>query len=256
MKSGFFVDIMDLNKLKAHTLRLKSMLEEYKNSEYSISLGKTVTIRVRRYFSLRAEAFNVLSNAKKLLPDSSVYCSMVLEDIKGDIGIGSMKICTNRIIELIDEELAADAHTEEGKLFDSARDKFNAAGKACIKGDHDAVLSCLNTSLELALKKKLEIPTVLPGINTSNVLDILISEKIGPVEHLEAVQKFIVPYDNAKKHLGLKTRDLHSVKALKAMEDFLPLWERADIKLSNDVKDKIYSGLKAKEKLKAEISSI
>lgn len=58
--------------------------------------------------------------------------------------------------------------------------KIRSAGESFLKGDHSSTMNNSNTAAELMLKDKLDIPTTITKINTSNILDLLISEKIGP----------------------------------------------------------------------------
>jgi HEPN domain-containing protein len=145
------------------------------------------------------------------------------------------------ILDMKLEEIK-DKDKEKPKNFlDSAQDKLKQAGLSFDNKDYSGVSNKLNTAVELAIKDALDIPSTINGINTSKILDILISNKLGPVEYLREVKKHVL-MDNLVKHQGMSPIESRAVTAIAAVENlFKKLKEPVNI--SEEIKDKIWSGV-------------
>lgn len=84
----------------------------------------------------------------------------------------AIKLCT-QILELLNEETKTKEKIDEGKIFEGAKDKLKAAVMTFKRDDWPSTMNNLNTSIELALKDKLNIPTTIPNIQTNKIIDIL-----------------------------------------------------------------------------------
>lgn len=153
----------------------------------------------------------------------------------------ALKLCDN-ILELINEEKKSKEKIEEGKIFESAKDKLNAAVISFKREDWSSTMNNLNTSIELALKDKLDIPTTIPNIQTNKIIEILVKHKLGPVEYLKEVQKHVF-LDNKTKHQGYSPPKIDCVNAIKAITDLFARLDKTDIKLTEEIKKKIYGSI-------------
>jgi hypothetical protein len=136
-----------------------------------------------------------------------------------------------------------ESRKESERIFDNAKEKLKQAGIAFKNNDMSGVSNKLNTSVELALKDLLGIPTTIKEINVSKIIDIMINEKIGPTLYLSEVKKYVL-MDNLVKHIGLSPPEQRAVLAIAATENLLRKLDGVPPVLSEEVKNKIYSGLK------------
>ncbi|MEK6840931.1 MAG: hypothetical protein AABX79_03180 [Nanoarchaeota archaeon] len=144
-----------------------------------------------------------------------------------------------RVDELSEEE--AKKNAEVVKFLDSANDKLKQAGVSFENQDYSGVSNNLNTAVELALKDALDIPSTIKGINTSKIIDVLISYKKGPVEYLKEVKNHVL-MDNLVKHQGVSPVESRAVTAISSVENlFKKLKEQ--IVIDDEIKDKIWSGV-------------
>jgi len=132
---------------------------------------------------------------------------------------------------------------EEGIFLNSAKDQLRQAGVAFQNQDFPGVSNKLNTCVELALKDVLEIPTTIKGIKTSNIIDIMISEKMGPTKYLEEVKKYVL-LDNLVKHQGLNPIEVRAGMAITAVENLLKKLPKEPFFISEEIKEKIWKGIR------------
>jgi len=131
-------------------------------------------------------------------------------------------------------------------LLDSAAEKLAQAGTCFSSEDYSGVSNKLNTCIELALKDVLEIPTTIKGINTSKIIDVMISEKIGAPslgKYLEEVKNHVL-MDNLVKHVGVAPIPQRAVMAIAATENLLKKLPNMPFNVAEDVREKIWSGVK------------
>ncbi len=105
------------------------------------------------------------------------------------------------------------------------------------------MINNLNTAIELMLKDKLGIPTTLSKINTSTIIDVLVSNKIGPYPYFSEAKRHVSTIDNKIKHQGYKPSKVDCINALKATEDLESKLKNVEIKLPIEVRNKIYEGI-------------
>ena len=192
----------------------------------------------------------VVYDVGKILPDYSFFFNSYWRKIKyTPRGTLRKRISTSRCIQFcaeilsyLEEERGAKEKIEDGKIFESAKDKLKAAEKAFRKDDWTSAMNNLNSSVELALKDKLAIPATLSKIKTNKVIEVLVKHGIGPTQHLKEVQKHIF-IDNKVKHLGYKPNKPDCVTAMKSVEDLLNMLDKVEMKIKEDVMKKIYGSV-------------
>jgi len=133
--------------------------------------------------------------------------------------------------------------TKELKIFESAEEKMKQAGLAFEKADFSSVFHCLNTSFELVLKDKIGIPTTITGINTSNIVEVLVKHKVESYLYFQEVKKRVTEIDNKIKHQGYSPSKIDAINGIKAMEDLISRLRDKELKLTEEIKNKICEGL-------------
>jgi hypothetical protein len=132
---------------------------------------------------------------------------------------------------------------KEMKIFESAEEKMKEVGFCFQKEDYVSTFNNLNTALELILKDKVGIPTTITNVNTANIIEILVKYKVEPHLYLDEVRKRVIHIDNKVKHQGYIPSKIECINGIKAMEELISKLRTADIKLSEEIKNKIYEGL-------------
>jgi len=217
---------MDKNTAKKLLVRL---IDDLDNENYSYS-SSTV------YGTLLARYRDIMIAVSPVLPEHKTFISQVMNFNEYEPISSALK----EIVALLDISEQAIQNIDEGKIFASVEDKIKQAGISFKNQDYPGVFNNLNTALELMLKEKLQIPTTITDINTTNIIEILISEKLGPTKHLEEVKKRLL-FDAHTKHRGYIPQPNECVHALKAMEDLKKVLEPMTMVLSEGVQEKIYS---------------
>ncbi len=191
---------------------------------------------------LQVEVENVLLQSSKLFPDYEYYFNNARRRC---YAFSQSEVITllDRILLIIESERKVESQIAEKKLFDSADDKVKQASDSYNREDYSSAFHSLNTAIELALKDKLDIPVTITGINTSNVIEVLVSEKLGPYTYLAEAKRKVVFIDNKIKHTGYSPTKSECITAIKAGEDLLFRLRTSKITLGDEVKQKIYEGL-------------
>jgi len=145
------------------------------------------------------------------------------------------------ILKMKMEELNEKSMQKPKNFLDSAQDKLKQAGEVFENKDYSGVSNKLNTAIELALKDALDIPSTIKGINTSKIIDILISEKLGPIDYLKEVKKHVL-MDNLVKHQGVSPPESRAFTAIASVENLFKKLKEP-IKITEEIKDKIWSGV-------------
>lgn len=127
-------------------------------------------------------------------------------------------------------------------LFNNSKDKFISAIECFKREDYPSTINNLNTSIELVLKDKLDIPTTISNIQTNKIIEILVKHKLGPVGYLKEVQKHVF-LDNKTKHQGFSPTKIDCVNAIKSVEDLFKRLDKTEIKLTDEIKRKIYGNI-------------
>ena len=145
----------------------------------------------------------------------------------------------NTLLDLIEKRKKIDL---EGTFMNPSRQMLEQAGIAFKNEDFQGVSNKLNTCIELALKEILDIPTTIKGINVSKIIDIMISEKIGPTRYLEEVKKHVI-LDNLVKHQGLAIVEARAGNAISSAENLLNKLPGKPFELPEEASNKIWSGV-------------
>lgn len=235
---------MGFEKLKKITELIleknKKQISLIKNSSYPINY---------RYLSshkeLRAQTINVLDIAENLLPDNKSYFVNIKNLINNNhfYTLYSAKKALKHIFELIEIEEVSELKIKELKIFESAEDKLEQAGLSFRNENYPSVFNNLNTALELVLKDKIGIPVTLKGINTSNVIELLVKEKTLSYQYFDEAKKRVTLIDNKIKHTGYSPSPPQCISALKAMQDLMSKLKDKEIKISEELRNKIFESL-------------
>jgi hypothetical protein len=222
---------MDLDKLQKLAWIVLETLKAYPDN-YTVSL----------HADLISTLTNFLTIAKDKLPEHQTLLEIGLKKIPS----ASVEEATRLIkhtIRIIELELASKQRIEELRIFEGADEKMKQAGICFRNGDYSSVINSLNTAFELILKDKIGIPTTITGINTSNVIDLLVKYNAGPVLYLNEARKHVLVVDNKIKHQGYSPSKFDCINGVKAMEELVAKLRNTEIKLSEEIRNKIYEGL-------------
>ncbi len=199
-----------------------------------------------RNVALYAKIANFVNLAEKSIPNDTFLKTAWMNWQIGGGDTEEAVAIVKHTMELIGFEKEIRAKIEAGKLFDTAHDKLEQATKIFQEGDekkYPSVLDSLNSALELMLKDKLEIPVTLTNVNTAKIVDILVSNNIGPTMYLSEAKRHISSIDNQTKHEAYRPTKVDCIKALKAAIDLETKLKNVEIKLNDEVRNKIYAGI-------------
>lgn len=225
---------MDLEKLEQLARIVFENLGKYSNYD-----------RVAGYDDLEAEVKNLMSVAIQTLPEHKelftvAYCKI---DETYGLKIDDARSVVSHLLEIILIEKIAEARIKQFRVFESAEEKLKQGSLSFQKEDYPSCIHSLNTALELVLKDKLGIPATITGINTSNIMDVLTKHKVEPYLYLEEARKHVLLIDNKIKHQGYSPSKVDCINGIKAMEEVIAKLRNVDMKLSEEVRNKIYEGL-------------
>lgn len=202
---------------------------------------------------LEAEVKNILTVASSTLKEHETFFKNILTEIKTDDNqfyrdarsfskVEAIYVLKH-IKEIVEIEGVSIEKTDELKLFESANDKIKQAGLAFKENDYPSVFHSINTALEMVLKDKLGIPSTIIGINTSNIIEVLVKYKVEPYLYLSEAKKHVVLIDNKVKHEGYLPTKVDSISALKTMEELLSKLKDKEVNLTDEIRNKIYERL-------------
>ena len=226
---------MELNKLEKLARLVLLELTNYTQSDY-LRHKKTMIARIQ----------NILSVSNKTLPDHHTFFKRTFTEIDepySHFAISDAVSVIQHLLNIIDIEKSSEIKIKEDKIFEGAEDKIKQASTSFRKGDYSSVFHTLNTALELVLKDKVEIPTTLTGINTSNVIELLVKEKADCYQYFDEAKKRITLIDNKIKHTGYSPSQPECITALKAMQDLTFKLKNKEIKISEELGTKIFESL-------------
>ncbi len=218
---------MDIPSIK---FLIKNLFEETSQA-VAYSTGRLVNETISDKYK------NLINVCEEYLSEHSTFLRASYHTEKKDEILSALNYIA-LLIDLLEKEMEKKSKNER-KFLDSAQDKLNQAGASFNNQDFSGVSNKLNTAVELALKDTLDIPSTITGINTSKIIDILISEGIGPVEYLKEVRNHVL-MDNLVKHQGMSPIEARAVTAITAVRN---LFERLKepIILKEEIKNKIWS---------------
>lgn len=132
---------------------------------------------------------------------------------------------------------------QKGTIFATAEEKLREAGLSFSRGDYAAVINNLNTALELALKDKLGIPSTISTIRTGRIIDLLVTNQVGPYHYLAEARKHVLQLDNKVKHQGYLPSKIECISALKSMDDLVSKLKPRQKKLPKELQDTVFEKL-------------
>jgi len=194
------------------------------------------------YDERKAEVANLMSIATKALPEHETFFSSIKLQIIG-IKIHEVFEAIDHIKAILRIEKESEKKIKEMKIFEGANEKLKKANLSFRKGDYVSTFHNLNSTLELVLKDKLGIPTTITKVNTSNIIDILVKHKVEPYLYLIEARKHILFIDNKIKHQGYSPSKIDCINGIKAMEELISKLRGKEIKLTEEIRKKIYQGL-------------
>ena len=183
---------------------------------------------------------NLMVIAQKTFPDYTLFFSSSASNTSY---ISQAKSVIEHLLKILAIEKQSCILTKDMKIFDSADEKMKQSGLCFQNGDYSSLFHSLNTALELVLKDKLNIPSKITNINTSNIVDILVKYKIEPYRYLTEAKKYVITIDNKIKHQGYAPSKIDSINAIKAMEELIGKLRGTDIEIVDEVRDKIFEGI-------------
>lgn len=225
---------MDLEKLeKIAKLVLEDLSSHSRNTDISY------------YTDLKAKVRNLLNVASKCLPDHRELFATTYAQIDAMSGLYVSQACSviKHLLAIIEIEKVTETKIGEMKIFESANEKLKQAGLSFRNEEYSSVSHNLDTALELVLKDKLGIPTTITKINTSRIIDILVKHKVQIHPYLTEAKKHIVRIDNKIKHQGYSPSKIDCINGIKVMEELIAKLRDKEIKLSEEIRNKIYEGL-------------
>lgn len=146
------------------------------------------------------------------------------------------------LLEIVEIEKTSEKKTKEMKVFEGANEKLKQAALSFRKEDYTSTFHNLNTALELVLKDKVGIPTTFTKINTSNIIDVLAKYKVEPYLYLTEARKRVLMIDNKIKHQAYSPSKTDCINGLKAMEEAISKLRDKELKLTEEIRNKIYEG--------------
>jgi len=197
-----------------------------------------------------AKVRNGINLAHKSLPEHEDFFVTIYKEIGLDserdypkFTIRNTISVFNHILEIIEIEKTSEAKIKEMKIFESAEEKMKQANLSFRKEDYASVFHNLNTVLELILKDKVGIPITITGINTSNIIDLLIKDRTESHLYLSEARKRVLMIDNKIKHQAYLPSKIDCINGLTAMEELISKLRGKEIKLTEETKKKIFQGL-------------
>ena len=223
---------MENDKLK---ILIDKLLLELKNKYSYYNLVE--------FYNLNSRFEYILDLAINQNPDIRSFLLSIKKRPSYDFDISEAIQSCNHIIELLDIEETMKLNIEKGDIFQGARDKLDEAAVCFRREDYSGTINNLNTCLELLLKEKFCIPTTIKKINTAKIINIAIKYDVGPTKYFDETRKFVTEIDNKIKHMGYSPSKTESIHAIKIMEELSKNLENYDITLTEEIINKIYSGV-------------
>lgn len=231
-------------------------LEELANLILKDLIALPRNTHLSSYPHLQMEMKNLMMNAAGVLPDHkgfSMYAMREMDQmhVASDtlnvscvgLSIYSTIGVVEHLLKIMNIEKVSKEKTKLLKIFDSADEKMKQAGLCFHTEDYPSVFHNLNTALELVLKDKLGIPTTIKAINTSNLIDILAKYKIDHYLYLIEARKYVLTIDNKSKHQGFSPSKIDCINGIKAMEELISKLRDTNLKLSEEIRNKLLEGL-------------
>lgn len=222
---------MDLEKVEEMAQLVIKDLSEYNWS-----------FRLKNIPALIAEIKNLMNISFQILPEHEYFFLSVYKTAQSS-DIRDARIAIKHLLEIVKIEKASESKAKEMKIFEGAEDKLKQANLSFRKDDYTSVFHNLNTALEMVLKDKVKIPMTITKVNTSNIIDNLVKHKLEPYLYLVKARKHVLSIDNKIKHQGYSPSKIDCINGTKAMEELISRLRGKEIKLTEEIRNKIYQGL-------------
>jgi HEPN domain-containing protein len=221
---------MDVEKLEKLA---KLVLTELPNESY-------IKLLINEH--LAAKFMNLMVVARNSLPEYTELFNTAYKntDLLSSAQARSIVV---HLLEILEIERASETNIEKMKIFEGAEEKLKQVNISFRKDDYTSAFHNLNTALELVLKDRLGIPSTITSVNTSNIMDVLTKYKVEPYLYLEEARKHVLVIDNKIKHQGYCPSKIDCINGIKAMEELIAKLRNIDMKLTEEIKNKIYEGL-------------
>jgi HEPN domain-containing protein len=224
---------MDLEKLE-RLAKLVLMDLSHESSVYSFDYSYSPQLEVRFR--------NLMVVARDSLPEYKELFDASYGHIRSFNTYQASSVITHLLI-IIELEKESRLKIQEVKIFESAEEKLKQANISFRREDYTSTIHNLNTALELVLKDKIGIPITISNVNTSSIIDVLTKYKIEPFLYLEEARKHVLMIDNKIKHNAYSPSKIDCINGIKAMEELIAKLRNTTLKLTDEVKNKIYEGL-------------
>lgn len=210
-----------------------------------------IHLSTSRFTILTSDVFlpkidNILNISHALLPDHIEYIKSISQKIHQDYTSfysTDARYMLEHLLFLINLEKGSQEKIKDLKIFDSAFDKVQYAGECFRNTDFPGVFNNLNTALELILKDKVDVPSTLKNVNTSNIIEILVKEKVTNFQYLDEAKNRVVFITNNIKHHGYAPSQTEAINAIRIMEELISKIKDINWNLSDNVKEKIFKKL-------------
>jgi len=221
---------------------LKLFLEDL--SKRVEEFGETSHLRSSHH--ILAEFRNLIRLCSKQLPEHDEYFTHIYDSVDAIFPIFTLRDAHSTVVHIsriLEIQESSESKIKEMKVFESANDKLEQAVITFRKDDYTSTFHNLNTALELVLKDRLGIPVTITNINTLRIIDILVKHRIQPYPYLSEAKKRIVMIDNKAKHQGYSPSKIDCINDIKVMEELISRLRDKEIRLTEDIRNKIYEGL-------------
>lgn len=193
---------------------------------------------------LQTQFLHILIMTKRTFPDLEPFVTSFSIVIHNKIThVKDVRQVCRYIKDTVRKERNAAVQIAKMKIFLGAKEKLEEAANAFRIGDNPGTFNHLNTCLELILKSKFRIPTTIKGINTASIIEVAVSQKIGPIKFLEEAKKRISELDNQVKHKGYNPSKVECINALRCMEELIKELESDRTILTDSFLEKVYAGI-------------
>lgn len=191
---------------------------------------------------LATRFMNLMVVAQKSLPEYEELFNIAHKNTY-DLNINQAHSIVEHLLEILEIEKASEENIQRMKVFESAEEKLKQVSISFRNDDYTSTFNNLNTTLELVLKDKIGIPLTITRVNTSNIMDVLTKYKVEPYAYLEEARKHVLMIDNKIKHQGYCPSKTDCINGIKAMEELIAKLRNADMKLTEEIRSKIFEEL-------------
>jgi hypothetical protein len=221
---------MDLEKLEKLAKLVLAEMPASSASSYPFSIYPQLEMKFR----------NLMAIASETLPEHQVFFNIALKRVDGS---DDAKLAIRHLLEIMKLEKESNSLIKEMKIFQSAEEKMKEVGFSFQKEDYVSTFNNLNTALEIIIKNKVGIPTTIAKVNTANIIEVLVKYRVEPHLYFDEVRKRVIDIDNKVKHQGYCPSKIESINGIKAMDELIAKLRNMDMKLTDEIKNKIYEGL-------------